>query len=180
MAVDWGDRIAPLWGEPVRSHAHLRLAAALEPQPRRKAPAGGGRGPVKYEDRGQHARQVKQQLSALRERQAKRTAVFGVHPDLVLVVLFNRGVTGMDDRLEKAGLLFLAAMGQQAIAAFSSDPAMAEFLRHLVNYEQGVPLTGQTAHYEDLFDAIDEVRPLEPGDVIDSEVRTEIAGNRPP
>lgn len=173
MGIDWRQHMLA-----ERNHTHLRLAAALDPQPRRRKSAGGGGG-LKYPNRVQHARDVKGQVSALRERHKQRSAVFGIHPDLVLVVIFNRAVAGMDEKLEEAGLQFLAATGREAIAAFASDPEMAAFLDHLARYGEGVPPGKKTAHYQGLFDAIERVRSLTPADVLDQDVQDEIA-RRPP
>jgi hypothetical protein len=173
MGIDWREHMLAK-----RSHTHLRLAAALDPLPRQRRGAGGGGG-VRYPNRARHARDVGDQVSVLRERHKTRAAVFGIHPDLVLVVIFNRAVAGMDEKLEDAGLQFLAAAGREAIAAFASDPEMAAFIDHLARYGQGVPPRKTTAHYEGLFDSIESVRALTPSDVIDRDVQEEIT-RRPP
>lgn len=170
MAIDWGE--PTLWGAE-RNHVHLRLTAALPPQQRRKSPPGGGRGPVLHPDRGQHARNIERQLATLQERHKRRTKIFGIDPDLVVVVIFNRDLSGADERLEQVGLSFLASTGRQAIAAFSSNPEMVEFMHHLALFGQGVPPKRKSAHYEELFDAIKHVRPLEHRDILDPDVQRE-------
>jgi hypothetical protein len=84
----------------------------------------------------------------------------------------------MDEQLEAAGLQFLAATGRKAIAAFASDPEMANFLDHLAKYGQGVPPQRSSAHYESLFDSIENVRPLNASDVLDHDVQIEISRSK--
>ena len=132
---------------------------------------------MKYPDHGQHARDIERQIAQVRERHQKRTAVLGINPDLVVVVIFNRSASVMDEKLAQAGLQSLAATGRQAMAAFSSDPEMADFLSRLERYGRG-PVGQQSAYYEDLFDSIELVRSLEPGDVIDPDVQAELQEHR--
>lgn len=156
-----------------RDHAHLRLAAALSPQPRRKlSPGGGSRGPTK--DHGTHAERIRDQVETILERHRHRTTVFGISPDLVVVVEFRVPAVSLADQLEQAGLQVLAAIGMKAMAAFATDPEMAEFLHHTEQYSQGTPPDQKSAHYERLFDAIDKIRPLEPADVVDNDVQLAI------
>lgn len=170
MAIDWGE--PTLWGAE-RNHVHLRLTAALPPQQRRRLRSGGSRGPLLHPDRGQHARNIKQQLATVRERHKRRTKIFGIDPDLVVVMIFYDDLSGVDKRLEQIGLSFLASTGRQAIAAFSSNPEMTAFLHHLALFGQGVPAGKKSAHYEELFDTIKKVRPLEPEDILDLDVQQE-------
>jgi hypothetical protein len=170
VAIDWGEPV--LWGAE-RNHVHLRLTAVLPPQQRRKPPQGGSRGPLLHPDRGQHARNIKQQLTAVRERHKRRAKIFGIDPDLVVVVIFYRDVSGVDELLERVGLSFLTSSDRQAVFAFSSDTEMNEFLRHLTLFGQGVLPGKKVAHYQELFDTIKEVRLLEPGDILDRDVQRE-------
>ncbi|HEY3752491.1 MAG TPA: hypothetical protein VGL80_25180 [Pseudonocardiaceae bacterium] len=151
-----------------RRHGHLRLAAVLSPQPRHR-PSNGGPG-TGYPDPIRHAQVIAGQLDVIRERHAHRADVLGIHPDLVMVIVFKRGISGMDALLGKAGLQFLAASGREAIAAFSSDPEMITFLHHLQLYGRGTA-TQKTPHQQQLFGAIHKVRPLTPEDVLDPDVR---------
>jgi hypothetical protein len=95
-----------------------------------------------------------------------------------MVIVFKRGISGMDALLGKAGLQFLAASGREAIAAFSSDPEMITFLHHLQLYGRGTA-TQKTPHQQQLFGAIHKVRPLTPEDVLDPDVRQAAAHRGP-
>lgn len=172
VAIDWGE--PTLWGAE-RNHVHLRLTTVLPPQQRRKSRQGGSSGPLLHPDRGQHARNIKQQLAAVRERHKRRAKIFGIDPDLVVVVIFYSDLSGVDEQLEKVGVSFLTSSERQAVGAFPSKTEMNEFLRHLTLFEQGVPPGNKVAHYEEFFDKIKKVRLLEPGDILDPDVQQEAA-----
>ena len=171
MAIDWGE--PTLWGAE-RNHVHLRLTAVLPPQQRRKPRQGGSSGPLLHPDRGQHTRNIKQQLATMRERHKRRAKIFGIDPDLVAVMTFYNDLSGVDEQLEKVGVSFLTSSERQAIIAFSSDTEMRNFLRHLDAFGQGVLPGKESAHYQGLFDKIKEVRLLEPCDILDPDVQREV------
>jgi hypothetical protein len=93
---------------------------------------------------------------------------------LVLVLETNRL---LDPALvERAGLQVLELASDKALVTFASDPDMTEFLRRNGEYAKGSP--GQTeagneraAAYQDLFDAVDNLRPLTPSDVLTEQLR---------
>ena len=149
-------------------HAHLRLARALDPLPRRK-PSGGGRGPAAYPDHRSHARDLANQLAGIRDRHRARPPVLGVNPDLVMVIEFNQKVVHLVDAVEHAGLRVLDATGQCALAAFSSDPELTGFEDRRRRYETEVTEKG-IPRFNALFDAIDVVRSLQADDVLDDDV----------
>ncbi|MGH4021929.1 MAG: hypothetical protein ACRDT0_22375 [Pseudonocardiaceae bacterium] len=120
-----------------REHAHLRLARALEPLPRRRVSPGGGR-PAVYPDSRSHARDLANQLAGIRDRHRARPPVLGVNPDLVMVIEFNQRVVHLVDAVEAAGLRVLDAAGQRALAAFSSDPELTAFESRRRAYETDV------------------------------------------
>jgi len=91
VAIDWGE--PTLWGAE-RNHVHLRLTAVLPPQQRRKPRQGGSSGPLLHPDRGQHTRNIKQQLATMRERHKRRAKIFGIDPDLVPRTFPTRGNIG--------------------------------------------------------------------------------------
>lgn len=95
-----------------------------------------------------------------------------------MVIDFERGVSGMDERVQQAGLQFLAATGNTAIAAFSSDPEMTAFRTRLREYGQGTA-TAKVPRHEQLFGVIRGLRPLSPEDVLDPEVRRAAAERGP-
>lgn len=149
-------------------HAHLRLARVLDPLPRRRVSSGGGRGPA-YPDHRSHARDLANQLAGIRDRHRSRAPVLGIRPDLVMVIEFNQKVAHLVDAVERAGLRVLDATGSRALAAFSSDPELTGFEDQRRAYETEVTKQG-APRFNDLFDAIDVVRPLQAGDVVDDDV----------
>ncbi len=149
-------------------HAHLRLARVLDPLPRRKVSSGGGRGPA-YPDHRSHARDLANQLAGIRDRHRSRAPVLGIRPDLVMVIEFNQKVAHLVDVVERAGLRVLDATGSRALAAFSSDPELTSFEDQRRAYETEVTKQG-APRFNDLFDAIDVVRPLQARDVVDDDV----------
>lgn len=104
-----------------------------------------------------------------------RTPVLGVDPELVLVLELNREVD--PDHVRRADLMVLEFVGEKVLVAFASDPELTEFRRRCEAYQQGArpPSEAGTpvraAAYEDLFDAIEEVRPLAAQDIISDELR---------
>jgi len=156
-------------------HAHLAIARALDPLPRKIRAGGGGRGPH-YADQRKHARNIAAQLANVRDRNKQREPILGINPDLVLVVEFNQPVASVADLLEKADLRVLEARGDKALAAFSSDPEMSTFLSRCQSY--GTELTpGGAPRHVGLFDAIDRIRALEPADVIDDDLAERVANS---
>ncbi|MYW97456.1 S8 family serine peptidase [Amycolatopsis rubida] len=156
-----------------RSHGHLKLARASDPLPRRKPSGGGGRGPT-YPDPRTHARDLDRQVSSIRERHKARQPVLGIDPDLVVVIECNDALANLSEALERAGLQVLAARGTSALAAFSGDPEMTSFLDQRAAYESETTPSGHP-RFQQLFDAIDVIRALEPSDVIDEDLAQRIA-----
>lgn len=160
-----------------RPHAHLKLARALDPLPRRKRSGGSGRGP-RYPDHRKHARELAEQVSSLRERHSGREPVLGIDPDLVMVIECNDAVANLADVLESAGLRVLEARGDLALAAFSTDPDMTDFLKRRTAYETRLTDKGNPRH-QALFDAIDRIRPVTPQDVVDDDLAQRITSANP-
>ncbi|WP_211358067.1 S8 family peptidase [Amycolatopsis cihanbeyliensis] len=159
-------------------HAHLRLAQVLGPLPRRRTPGGGGGQGPSYPDHRSHARNIDRQLESIRDRHREREPVLGIKPELVMVIEFNRKVHDLTDEVERAGAHVLGVTGHQALAAFASDPALTAFRERCQAFHSETTAEG-TPRYRSLFDAIDVVRPLEPADVIDDDVRERVAGADP-
>ncbi|WP_410581420.1 hypothetical protein [Amycolatopsis sp. lyj-108] len=160
-----------------RQHAHLKIARALDPLPRRKGTGGGGRG-SRYADHKRHARDLANQLGSLRDLHARREPILGIDPNLIMVIECNDAVVNVADAIEGAGLRVLEARGDQALAAFSSDPEMTTFLELRTRYEtESTP--GGKPRYQGLFDAIDRIRQLEPSDVIDEDLAERLASASP-
>lgn len=162
---------------PITPHRHLRLAAALSPQPRLRRSAGFARS-VRHPDRAAHARDVR--VEAVRAIQAHhvRSPVLGVDPELVLVIELDHRLD--PNELERTELHVLDLMTDRAIVAFASDPELTEFLRRLEAYSRGPrpgdePGQERSAAYEMLFDAIVRPRPLEVDDVLSPALRTALA-----
>lgn len=149
-------------------HAHLRLARALDALPRRKASGGSGRAPA-HPDHRSHARNLARQLDGIRDRHRARLPVLGVNPDLVMVLELNQKVANLVEKVEAAGLRVLDATGQRALTAFSSDPELTGFERRRRAYETEVT-EKDVPRFNDLFDAIDLVRPLRAYDMLDDDV----------
>jgi hypothetical protein len=104
-----------------------------------------------------------------REEFRRRTEILGVDPELVLVLETNRQLD--PEVVERAGLQVLELTSDTALVAFATDPEMTEFLRRNSEYEKGSPgLTSagneRAAAYQDLFDAVDNLRALLPSDVL--------------
>lgn len=150
-----------------QQHAHLRLARAFDPSPRRKQTGGGGRSTV-HPDHRSHARNLANQLAGIRDRHRARQPVLGVNPDLVMVIEFNQNVVPLVANIEQADLRVLDAAGTRALAAFSSDPELADFENRRHAYETEIT-PASVPRFNQLFDAIEVVRPLEPTDVLDAE-----------
>lgn len=153
---------------PATPHGHLRLAAALPPQPRRRRPPGGA-GTSTYPNRAEHARTVRDHAIRAIQTHRLRIPVLGVEPELVLVIELNRRLDPV--LLERAELWVLDLTGEFAMVAFASDPELTEFLRRVDAFSTGPRRdeerdTERPAPYEALFDAIDRPRPLEVGDVL--------------
>ena len=159
---------------PATPHGHLRLAAALPPQPRLKRP-GGGAGRPTYPNRAEHADSVRDHAIRSIRTHHLRSPVLGVEPELVLVIeLAHRLDPAL---LERAELRVLDLTGELAMVAFASDPELTEFLRRLDEYSTGPRRdeesgTERSAPYEALFDAIVRPRPLEVGDVLSPALRS--------
>jgi subtilisin family serine protease len=104
-----------------------------------------------------------------------RTPVLGVDPELVLVLELNREVD--PDLIRRAELMVLELASEKVLVAFAGDPELTEFRRRCEAYQQGArpPMeTGKperAAEYEDLFDAIEKLRPLASQDTISEELR---------
>lgn len=156
-----------------RSHGHLKLARASDPLPRRKPSGGGSRGPT-YPDHRTHARDLDRQVSSIRERHKARQPVLGIDSDLVVVIECNDALANLNEALERAGLQVLEARGASALAAFSGDPEMTRFLDQRAAYESKSTPSGNP-RFQQLFDAIDVIRALEPSDVIDEDLAQRIA-----
>ncbi|MFB9687122.1 S8 family peptidase [Amycolatopsis plumensis] len=161
----------------VHEHAHLKIARALAPLPRRKPSGGGGRG-RRYADHKQHARDLAQQAASLRDRHQTRERVLGINPALVMVIECNDAVANLVEALENAGLRVLEGRGDSALAAFSGDPEMTSFLNQRKQYET-VLTRGGNPRYLGLFDAIDRIRPLEPSDVVDEDLAQRLVSVSP-
>lgn len=172
-----GDAALPL-SLPVTPHGHLRLAAALPPQPRRKRSPGGGTGAPAFPDRAEHADSLRGHAVRSVRTHHLRSPVLGVEPELVLVVELAHRLD--PDLLERAELRVLDLTSDSAMVAFASDPELTEFLRRLDAYSAGPRIdeesgTERSAAYEALFDAIVRPRPLEIGDVLSTALRDHLA-----
>jgi len=156
----------PIFAE--RRHTHLKLAAAIAPGPRALRPQGFPR-PPKHPDRAGHGRIIEQSSIQVRSDFERRSTVLGVEPNLVLVLESNRQIDPVE--VERAGLTILELRSDKALVAFASDPDLAEFRSRVERYRQGARgLTEggneRPAAYENLFDAIEQMRTLNPADVL--------------
>jgi hypothetical protein len=162
---------------PSTPHRHLRLAAALPPQPRLRRSGGAAR-PPSFPDRASHARTVRADaVQAIRAHHV-RSPVLGVDPELVLVIELEHRLD--PEELERAELHVLDLMSDRVIVAFASDPELTEFLRRLDAYSAGPrpgpePGSERSAAYETLFDAISMPRRLGVDDVLSLSLRSELA-----
>lgn len=94
-------------------------------------------------------------------------------PELVLVLEINNSLDPVD--VERAGLVVLELRSDRALIAFAADPEMSEFVARNELYQEGTRGTTEKgnerqANYEHLFDRIDEIRSIEPADVIGAEL----------
>lgn len=139
---------------PATPHGHLRLAAALPPQPRRRPKRRGGT--PTYPNRAEHAASVREHAIRSVRTHHLRSPVLGVEPELVLVIELAHRLDPV--LLERAELRVLDLTGELAMVAFASDPELTEFLRRLDAYSIGPRRdargTERSAPYEALFDAI--------------------------
>ncbi|MGL5866117.1 MAG: S8 family peptidase [Dermatophilaceae bacterium] len=148
------------------------MAAVARPGPRQRRPPGFGR-TTTYVDRRQHGHHLEQQVSSITAAYQGRPQTVGVEPDLVLVLDTNGQLDPTE--IERAGLTVLELRSDRVLIAFSADPEMAEFRSRNARYQQGTRgLTEKgnerAAHYEQLFDRIDDIRTLEPADIIGAEL----------
>jgi Subtilase family len=162
---------------PEARHAHLKLATALSPGPRRKRKAGFG-GQVRHADRAGHARDLQEQTLRVTTEYRARASVLGVDPELVLVLELNRRADL--DIIQRAGLSPIEITDDKVIVAFASDPALTKFEKQRETYAAGPrerpEADGEgTAAYEQLFDGIEKIRNLRPEDVIDRELAAMLA-----
>lgn len=162
-----GDAQPPL-PLPRPQHAHLRLAAAISPGQRQKKPRGFRRIP-NYPDRGGHANAVRKQTLSVVADHRTRSAVLGVDPELVLVLELKSRLD--PEHAERAGLSLLEIAGEKVLVTFSSDPELTEFRRRCTEYSKGPrpgkePGKERPAQFEELFDAVDHIRPLTVDDVL--------------
>lgn len=162
-----GDAQPPL-PLPRAQHAHLRLAEAISPGQRQKNRRGFSRTP-KYPDRGGHAKTVKEQTLRVVADHKTRRSVLGVDPELVLVLELNGRLD--PEHAERAGLSVLEIAGEKVLVTFASDPELTEFSRRCTEYSKGprpgkVPGKERPAQFEELFDAIERIRPLTVDDVL--------------
>lgn len=169
----------PIFAE--RRHTHLKLAAAIAPGPRALRPQGFPR-PPKHSDRAGHGRIIEQFSIQVRSDFERRSTVFGVEPNLVLVLESNRQIDPSE--VQRAGLTILELRSDRALVAFASDPDLAEFRSRVERYRQGVRgLTEggneRPAAYENLFDAIEQMRTLNPADVLSPALATLVSGSEP-
>lgn len=160
-----------------QGHAHLRLAAATDPGPRRTRTPGRGGTPA-YTDRGRHAEDLGRQVSTIADEHRRRSEVLGVDPELILVLEINGPLDPAD--VERAGLRVLELRSDRALVAFAQDPELTEFVRRNSLYKQGTRgLTEKgyerAAEYETLFDKIDTLRPIGSHDVIGAELARHLA-----
>jgi hypothetical protein len=158
-------------------HAHLRLAEAITPGARHK-PQRFPRGGLVHKDRGRHADEIHEQAIRVIAAQQKRVEVFGVKPELVLVLESNRQITPED--AEAAGLQVLEMRSDKVLVTFASDPEMTEFLRRCDQYGLGPRGTTpkgyeRAAEYQTLFDAVEIARQLTEEDIIDASVTALLA-----
>jgi Subtilase family len=149
-------------------HGHLRLAAALPPQPRLRR-QGGRPGTPTYPNRAEHADSVRDYAIRSIRTHHLRSPVLGVEPELILVIELAHRLDPVP--LERAELRVLDLTGEFAMVAFASDPELSEFLRRLDAYSTGPRHDEGSAPYEALFDAIIRPRPLEVGDVLSPALR---------
>ena len=99
---------------PATPHGHLRLAAALPPQPRLKRP-GGGAGKPTYPDRAKHAAAVREHAIRSIRTHHLRSPVLGVDSELVLVIELAHRLDPV--LLERAELRVLDLTGELAMVA---------------------------------------------------------------
>lgn len=166
--------------EPQR-HAHLRLAAATDPGPRRPRPPGRG-GSATYTNRAEHGAELGLQVSTLTTAHRRRTQTLGVDPELILVLETNGPLDPVE--VERAGLNVLELRSDRALIAFAADPELTQFVERNSLYMQGTRgLTEKgnerQASYEQLFDKIDQVRSIESRDLIGAEL-TRLRATGPP
>ena len=166
--------------EPQR-HAHLRLAAATDPGPRRPRSPGRG-GSATYTNRTDHGADLELQVSSITSAHRRRTQTLGVDPELILVLETNGPLDPVE--VERAGLNVLELRSDRALVAFAADPELTQFVERNGLYKQGTRgLTEKgnerQASYEQLFDKIDHVRSIESRDLIGVEL-TKLRATGPP
>jgi hypothetical protein len=154
---------------PGREHAHLKLAGAVTPGRRKPRASGGGGGRLRFPDRADHARVLREQAVRVKQEFQRRREVLGLRPELVLVLETQRQLR--PDDLRPAGLQILELGDTTLMVTFANDPDLQDFLR--CNAEYALGTRGLTekgnerpAKYEALFDTITGVRPLAAGDVL--------------
>lgn len=169
--------VLPLFTE---SHGHLRLSTALPPQPRR--PGRGFGAKAQYQDRAGHARKLREQSTYAIEAHVSRQPILGIAPELTLVLETHRHLD--PEIVERAGLKVLEATNETILVAFAEDPDLAEFRKRCLEYQEGPRVDSNTgnekpARYEELFDCIKVLRPLERGDVISPDLVRKLGEVRP-
>lgn len=182
---------------PQSPHAHLKLHRQVPSGPRVRRRAGFG-GEVRYPDQPAHAKRLRRDLSQLRAIYAKRTNVLGVAPENVAVLTFTAPPN--PERIQGAGLTVLEWFPDRVVVTAPGDPEMTALVNRLDEYQTGprsapVPdgpasaelepsgegATEQrvrTAPHQQLFDAIDQIRPLSADEILtpDAAAAIEAAG----
>ena len=106
-------------------------------------------------------------------RHRERPTVLGIDPRLVLV--FELGGSVDEDEFRRAGLRVLDFSDGRLLVAFSDDPELEAFRQRLAALTGGVPEGRRSEPHAQLFDAIDEVRHLEPTDRVTPELAAAVS-----
>ena len=153
----------------------LRLARTLEPGARRPG-HGFGRG-IRHDDIRGHGRRLQERTREITVRQLQRPGVLGIDPRLILV--FELGAPVDQDEFRRSGLRVLDGSDRHVVIAFSDDPAMAAFQERLQALQAGPPEGQKAEPYAGFFDAIDDLRMLEPADRISPELEAALRSSGP-
>lgn len=183
---------------PSSSHAHLRLRRQVPSGPRVTRPTPFDR-PARYPDQPAHARSLRKDLAQLRAIYAKRVNVLGVAPENVAVLTF--ATPPNPDRLRGAGLTVLEWFPDRVVVTAPGDPDMGGLVDRLDQYQTGPRPSAaadetvdqarvdddepapepkvRPAPHQELFDAIDTIRPLSAEEVLSGPAATAIGAAAP-
>ena len=157
---------------------HLPFRRVARPARPRRRVRRNFRRVTQYEDRAAHAADIEQRtvdsLAALEVRQAA-PEVFD--PKLILQFSLNARVS--DDVWRQTGLTVLDSSDTDAAVVFSADAQLLQFREKLEAYARGIRPGAETAAFEALFDAIDDLGPVIPEQRLTQRLRSAFGGQGP-